>query len=129
MLSLTRQLRGKLSRALIISTASALMFGVSVPMAAQAAEPAPATVAPLSPSLECSGYSYTHHSYRYYQYCYDWVYKTRGDQNRGNRWYESYELYYWYVKNGHRDYGSCTFYRNFGYHHPSGPWKTYCPSF
>jgi hypothetical protein len=106
------------------------MLGLGLPTTAQAAEQAPQAVsAPSSNSLECYQYNYDHHGYHYYRYCYDYRYRSHSDQQHNKRWYESFELFYRYNRNGHTHYGSCTFSHQFGYHHPNSPWKSYCPSF
>jgi hypothetical protein len=129
--SIANHLRGKISRALIISSASALMLGVGLPVAAQAApstSAAPAALSRSSHDHDCYRYDFDHDGYHYYRYCYDYSYRDSSDERHDKRWYESYELYYWYFRDGHKHFGSCSFDHDFGYHHPDRPWKSHCPS-
>jgi hypothetical protein len=129
--TIVNRLRGKLSRTLVISSAAAVMLGVGLPGAAEAAVSTPSTTVAFSEnshSPDCYRYDYTRDRYHYYEYCYDYSYLNHKDQKRDKRWYDSFELDYWYFKDGHRHYGSCTFDHDFGYDHPDKPWKHSCPS-
>jgi hypothetical protein len=127
-------LRGRLSRALILSSASALMLGVGLPGAAQAAQAAPSSTVAFqgdSHGREC--YRFDDHNDRdrdhYYRYCYDYSYRNNRDERHDKRWYDSYELYYWYfTRDGHKRFDSCSFDHDFGYDHPDRPWRDSCHS-